>query len=381
MALLFPHKRRIGPMSSAAPVSIRMALPADVDALFDLEMFCFDGDRLSRRSLAYFVRHAHADVMVALLDGNVIGYAIVMYRRGTRLARLYSLAVHPAARGLGVGKRLLAQSEANATDKDCGFIRLEVSIENEAAIALYRASGYVARTRLKAYYENGSDGWRMEKALSRHANPPARPTPYFEQTTDFTCGPASLMMALDVLQPDYQPSEQEELQIWREATTIFMTSGHGGCSPYGLALSAVKRGVSVSLITDHDGVPFVDGVRHERKKQVIEKVHADFLKQLRKTSVSLLYQPMALEPVLAALKQGKVLLCLISTWRLNRNKAPHWVVLNGADDRFVYLTDPDFDKEQGQSPTDYVDVPVTHQEYLAMACYGKQKLHAALVLG
>ena len=97
VALLFPHKRRIGPMSSAAPVSIRMALPIDVDALFDLEMFCFDGDRLSRRSLAYFVRHAHADVMVALLDGNVIGYAIVMYRRGTRLARLYSLAVHPAA--------------------------------------------------------------------------------------------------------------------------------------------------------------------------------------------------------------------------------------------------------------------------------------------
>src|SRR3546814_2094248 len=33
-----------------------------------------------------------------------------------------------------------------------------------------------------------------------------------------------------------------EIRIWREATTIFMTSGHGGCDPYGLAVAANRRG-------------------------------------------------------------------------------------------------------------------------------------------
>jgi len=36
----------------------------------------------------------------------------------------------------------------------------------------------------------------------------------------------------------YQPSREEEINLWREATTIFMTSGHGGCHPIGLALAA-----------------------------------------------------------------------------------------------------------------------------------------------
>jgi hypothetical protein len=39
----------------------------------------------------------------------------------------------------------------------------------------------------------------------------------------FTCGPAALMMAMHGLNRDYQPSREEEINLWREATTIFMT--------------------------------------------------------------------------------------------------------------------------------------------------------------
>jgi hypothetical protein len=50
------------------------------------------------------------------------------------------------------------------------------------------------------------------------------------------------MMAMKALDPAMELNRTLELRLWREATTIFMTSGHGGCGPYGLALSAYRRG-------------------------------------------------------------------------------------------------------------------------------------------
>ena len=59
-----------------------------------------------------------------------------------------------------------------------------------------------------------------------------RTPPYRHQTTDFTCGPACLMMALAWAKPQRKLEPGLEFRLWREATTIFMTAGHGGCGPY-----------------------------------------------------------------------------------------------------------------------------------------------------
>jgi len=69
------------------------------------------------------------------------------------------------------------------------------------------------------------------------------------------------------LEPATTMDMLEELQIWREATTVFMLAGHGGCSPFGLALSAWKRGFKVQLYASSDEVPFVDSVRDKEKKR------------------------------------------------------------------------------------------------------------------
>ncbi|MCL1487420.1 MAG: peptidase C39 family protein [Marinobacter sp.] len=70
----------------------------------------------------------------------------------------------------------------------------------------------------------------------------SRRYPYYPQTTEFTCGPAALIMAMAALNQQQSLTTLEELKIWREATTIFMLSGHGGCGPHGLALAAWHRG-------------------------------------------------------------------------------------------------------------------------------------------
>ena len=50
--------------------------------------------------------------------------------------------VAPAARRLGVGRRLLAELERRAVERGINMIRLETNKALTEAIAMYRAAGY-----------------------------------------------------------------------------------------------------------------------------------------------------------------------------------------------------------------------------------------------
>ncbi|MGC3494878.1 peptidase C39 family protein, partial [Pseudomonas aeruginosa] len=80
-------------------------------------------------------------------------------------------------------------------------------------------------------------------------------------TTDFTCGPACQLMAMGALQPERQVTPREQLRLWREATTNYMTAGHGGCSAQGLALAAWRRGFRDKQVLSASGPLFLDGER------------------------------------------------------------------------------------------------------------------------
>ena len=175
-------------------VCVRNAERGDLDALAALEHRVFATDRLSRRSLQRFLRAPSAEVLVAQDHTGLAGNAIVLFRPRSVIARLYSIAVAPAMSGRGVGTMLLAAAEAAALARGCRAIRLEVHVTNHAAIARYRKSGYREFDRLRKYYEDGGDALRFEKRLDLPA-PKAAP-PYIHQTTEFTCGPACMMMAL-----------------------------------------------------------------------------------------------------------------------------------------------------------------------------------------
>jgi [ribosomal protein S18]-alanine N-acetyltransferase len=153
-----------GRLRAMKPPTLRWAQPEDLPALQALEAG-FPGDRLSPRQLR---RHldAGARLRVAVDDeGRLLGYALVLRRSGSRLARLYSLAVAAAARGRGLGRALLGDAERLARQAGATALRLEVRCDNAAAIALYRGAGYRDDGRRAAYYEDGTDALRMRRGL------------------------------------------------------------------------------------------------------------------------------------------------------------------------------------------------------------------------
>src|SRR5690606_15500329 len=121
---------------------IRAATLDDLPALERLEARCFDADRMSRRSFRRIIQHGHADLLVHADDTTASGYALVLYHKGTHLARLYSIAVDPGARGGGIGKALLGAAEDAARARGCITMRLEIRIDNDSAKRLYEKSGY-----------------------------------------------------------------------------------------------------------------------------------------------------------------------------------------------------------------------------------------------
>jgi ribosomal protein S18 acetylase RimI-like enzyme len=361
---------------------IRPATHDDVAELVRIENIAFATDRLSRRSFRYLLSKGNAAILVDAPNGQAPrGYAIVLFNRGTSLARLYSIAVDPAHQREGVGRALLQAAEDEARRRAAAYMRLEVRTDAQAVQRFYHAHGFRKFAFQPHYYEDDVAAVRMEKSL---APPPDRSlmrVPYYAQTLEFTCGPAAVLMAMRALDASVRVDQTAEIRLWRESTTVFMTSGLGGCSPEGLALAVQRRGFSVELFLDDRGILFVDSVRSPTKREVIRLVQEDFREQLRDSGVVVSFRPLGLDGMRQRCDTGSVPIVLISSYRFDREKQPHWVVVTGFDADYVYLHDPNVDEDLDKTPTDCMQIPVLQSEFVKMARWGKAQLQAALVIG
>lgn len=367
---------------------IRAATLNDLDELVRLEQASFDTDKMSRRSFRHMLTRGHGITLVCEKDdgdaghdgGPLCGYVLVLFHTGTSLARLYSIAVDMECRGQGVARRLVQEAEKFSVENDCVLMRLEVRRDNTASLSLFTSMGYRQFGLYPDYYEDHMEALRFEKRLEPQLKPELKAIPYYMQTLEFTCGPAALMMAMHALDPAVTLDRREEIRLWRESTTVYMTSGHGGCGPYGLALAAHHRGFEVEMFVNEEGVLFIDSVRSEDKKEVMRIVEEDFLEQLSQSPMKLHQRRITLGELREAFEEGGVPIVLISSYRIYREKFPHWVVITGFDDKFVYVHDPYVDYEQGKTSLDTTNMPILQKDFERMSRYGRSGQRAALIL-
>jgi DNA-binding MarR family transcriptional regulator/GNAT superfamily N-acetyltransferase len=134
----------------ASMVEIEPADPAERDARWCIARYVeelgerFDDGFDPARSLPADdadLRPPHGILLLARLRGEPVGCGVVKLH-GAEPAELKRMWVSPAARGLGLGRRMLRELEAFAAEAGAPAVQLETNRALTEAIALYRSAGY-----------------------------------------------------------------------------------------------------------------------------------------------------------------------------------------------------------------------------------------------
>ncbi len=171
----------VGTSTTSAPrpiVVIRRATRADLPAIADLEavVYTLEGPWSLEEYQDDFAEPVRCYLVAVDAHGALVGYAVAQRDDlddddlgddlGDDMGRdaaasITALTVAPAARGTGLGRRLLdgLLDWAGATP-----VRLAVRPENTPAIALYRSCGFTTARTIPGYYSPGVDALVMHRA-------------------------------------------------------------------------------------------------------------------------------------------------------------------------------------------------------------------------
>ena len=147
-----------------AQLNIRKGVKDDVALILDFIIRLAEYEKLAHEVVAtseqlervLFGDKAYAEVIIAELNGQPVGFALYFFNFSTFLAKpglyLEDLYVAPEARGKKVGKALLKKLAQIALDNDCGRFEWWVLDWNQPAIDFYRSIG-----------AKGMDEWTVQR--------------------------------------------------------------------------------------------------------------------------------------------------------------------------------------------------------------------------
>ena len=123
------------------------------ELLAALHAACFD-DAWSARSIGAMLATPGAfGLLAGAGDDGPAGF--ILLRAAADEAEILSLAVLPAARRRGVGRRLLAEAIDRLVEAGVRRLVLEVAENNAAARGLYAGAGFAEVGRRPGYYRQG----------------------------------------------------------------------------------------------------------------------------------------------------------------------------------------------------------------------------------
>jgi len=163
--------------------------------------------------------------------------------------------------------------------------------------------------------------------------------PFYRQHYDFTCGPASLMMAMKYLDNDVRLGKDLELDLWREGNLVAVW----GTSRYGLAYSAAVRGFSARVTSNTGGIDFVDRFvppLNDPDMQMLEDHFYERRTRCRKLGVRERQETITGKTLRKSLFLNHVPLIVTNSLFFSKDDLPHWIAVTGIDDNFMYFNNP-----------------------------------------
>jgi len=313
-------------------------------------------------------------VLVARRSDAIVGLLIGRRRRTTTMLRISHFwidadDIEPDA----VGRELVSALEQVSHDGDILTWRISTASGEADIPAGLRGVAGIAAARPGAAY--------AERQLRNNGPTANSRTPIYTQTTGFTCGSASLMMAFAGVDPSSSMDRLLELAMWREATTVVSMDGPGGCDPYGLALAAASRGYAVQVFMSTSEAILIDRGNTEAKRELMKFVQADFKRSVLDAGIKVEARAFDIAELRAAVTAGSIAVVLIDQKETHGRTVPHWVVAHAVSEEHFLVNDPWFEVDALETSCDVVDLPIRDAMFDRMAWYGEPAYRAALIIG
>jgi [ribosomal protein S18]-alanine N-acetyltransferase len=144
-------------------LTVRPVQPEDLRRVAWLEESAFV-DSWPYDLVAYELTNPRAILLLAEREGEpAAGY--ISLRHGGGEAEIFRLAVAPDERRRGVARTLVASGLERLRELKVESCHLEVRMDNEGAIAFYRALGFARSGRRRGYYQDGMDAMVLSLTL------------------------------------------------------------------------------------------------------------------------------------------------------------------------------------------------------------------------
>jgi ribosomal protein S18 acetylase RimI-like enzyme len=151
---------------TAHAMAVRLATPRDAQAIALMSRDLVEaglGWKYDAARVLQAIRDRDTLTPVACERGRIAGFAIMEF--GDERAHLVLLAVRPAHRRLGVGRRLVDWLVESARTAGIASLHLELRSGNEAARGFYRAMGFDETLVVPGYYRGRESALRMIRVL------------------------------------------------------------------------------------------------------------------------------------------------------------------------------------------------------------------------
>jgi hypothetical protein len=168
--------------------------------------------------------------------------------------------------------------------------------------------------------------------------------PYYAQSSEFTCGPACVLMVLKHFNPRLKLSRTLEFEVWRQCNMI----GVKGADPYGLSVPLIDAGYEVHLATQRRRI--IDDAlwrqRPRRRHITPEEVSltlfgvAENRKRALGRGLPVENRQPTVERIAQRVREGFVPVALVHMGVLHRLDIPHWVVVTDVGEDQVAFNDP-----------------------------------------
>lgn len=319
-------------------------------------------------------RTAYSPVaVIATADGAPVGAVLTSKRASTAATKIVDLWSADDS----IGRDLLGAVLELVDTREDVALKWETPID----IGLPDFGTELGFTRLRAPW--GARGSEAFEGFILWRQPiPHDELGYYAQTTLFTCGAVSALMAAEAQSvPGFTGRDDDrdlEIGFWRRA------SNYPACEPVGLAVTTREHfgdGHAVEVALDDDGPVLLeefDGFDRAFRAEL----QADSLRRAGALGIPVRRERAEIAEIAQRVRAGEHALLLIDEDPMHGEAGPHWVTAHASDGAdVVVIEDPWFGAEVGETWVDAHELPIRASDLDRMVAWGPAQYRGVVFLG